>query len=114
MPQLKSRPSHCLTNLHERAIAKLAMKAACDCYDGGMGALVLAKRMDRIHHTREYEDIVTANYHSSHPPVAEYTPYECPECGQVWLGEGAARLCCATSYEDECPETQDAETQDEE
>lgn len=99
MSGLKQASPSRLTNLDERAQAKLARIAQCDCIHGGARALVLAKRLTGSH--IDFDSVVSAAYTSSTGTASEYLPYECPECGRVCLGESAAYACCSENKNDE-------------
>lgn len=94
---LISRPAKDLPDRIERGIARFAMRAALDAWNGGALALVYLKRVKRSDHYYDYCAAVDASYHSSSPPTAEYVPYECPECGSVQLGASKAYACCAAT-----------------
>jgi len=93
--KLKTRSARALTDRVERAIARLAMIAANDAWHGGARALVLLKRLEGSPNYQEYREAVNASYGSSNPPTSDYVVCECPECGQVYLGESKAYDCCA-------------------
>lgn len=79
----------------ERVIAKIAHKAYCNCMFGGASALLAARRLDKMQNKAKYENIVIETYHSDSTPD-EYTPFQCQECGQVYLGRENADKCCTT------------------
>jgi predicted RNA-binding Zn-ribbon protein involved in translation (DUF1610 family) len=80
----------------ERAIDRLARIARHDTVYGGCRALVIAKRMDSINPSGPgYEYIVSDVYsRSSGQRSEQYEAWECPECGQVYLGRETAMRCC--------------------
>ena len=86
-----------LTNRHDRAVARLAMRANLDTINGGCRALTLAHRMDNIAGPgSDWESIVSDVYSASLGRVPDqYLPCECPNCGQVHLGAESAQMCCS-------------------
>lgn len=83
-----------LTDRTERAQAKLARIARGDCWHGGARALVLAKRLDRLHCSFDPLAVVSDAYSSSTGTATNYLAYLCPECGTAHLGKEAASQCC--------------------
>lgn len=97
---LRSRPASELEDRNERAVARIAMVAACDAINGGARALTILRRLTRSPNYGALNDAVTASYHSSHPPTEQHKALECPECGSVWLGAEAAYACCFPTHEE--------------
>ncbi len=93
-----------LQDRNDRVIAKLARIATNDTVFGGVKALVLAKRLDRIGSQIDAECIVGNVYSASiGRALPQYRPCLCPECGQAVLGEDAALNCylgLGEDYED--------------
>ncbi len=100
---LKPLPAKSLACAHDRAIARLAMRARLDTWNGGTRALVLADRMS--FKQVPAEEIVAEVYAGG---GGEFFPFACPECGQACLGERAALACC--SFDDQ--ETLEVEEED--
>lgn len=90
--KLKEVSPKILTNRYERACARLARIARNDTVFGGARAMVLAKRFN----LKEVPagEIVSDVYAASNYMCGEWGVYECPECGQAYLGTKAALNCC--------------------
>lgn len=86
-----------LENRVERAMARLAQIAWADANFGHANALVKLARLKGLKspNLHEYEAAVNGAYSSHDGRAAAFTPYECPECGQVYLGQENALNCCA-------------------
>lgn len=69
---------------------RLARIAQCDVINGGARALVLLRRIERLHPGSEANDIVTRVYH--HPRGR--ASYACPECGEQFVSPEEANACC--------------------
>jgi rubrerythrin len=89
-----------LTDLYDRACARLARMARTDTLYGGAKALVLAKRLERMRCNIPANEIVTDVYTSRDGNVGEWGAYKCPECGSVCRGTEAAYKCCAFDSEE--------------
>ena len=85
------KPAHYSTlSGEEMEIAKLAQVARLDTINGGARAFVLAKKMPNL------EWVVSDVYSRStgkHSTTLE--AWECPECGQSYLGQEKVFACCA-------------------
>lgn len=90
--KLKTLSPYRLSNLHDRACARLAQRALADVIHGGASALVLASKLIAMKCKIPAEHIVSSVYTSSQ--VGDYGVYECPECGSAHLGTEAAYACC--------------------
>jgi hypothetical protein len=96
---LKPLPYSQLQDREQRAVARLAAMARRDTIDGGSGALVLAKRADRLGFKSccmsalAVVSIVYSNSTGCHH--RELEAWECQECGQAHLGQDDAYACCA-------------------
>lgn len=88
----ESSPSK-LTNRYEKACARLARLARGNTYFGGASALVIAKRCK--YKKFPAMEIVSDVYGASNGSLGEWGAYECPECGQTYLGTEAALNCCS-------------------
>lgn len=97
--KLKSVPASSLNDPHQRACARLARIAVCDTIFGGTRALRIAARCK--YKKIPAEEIIGDVYSSSNGSAGEWGAYECPECGQVYLGTEAAYACCAENFADE-------------
>ncbi len=90
-----------LENRVERATARIAGIAWRDVNFGGAKALVFLNRLKALKspNVYEYESAVNAAYSSQDGTAAAFTPWECPECSQTYLGQDKAIQCCAESDE---------------
>jgi hypothetical protein len=94
MSRLKECNPSKLYDRGQRAIAKLARIARCDCVNGGARALVIADRLAAMGAAEDYGAVVSAAYTSSTGCAPDYLAYECPECGSACMGIEAALSCC--------------------
>lgn len=98
--KLKEVHPDLLSNPHDRACAKLARIARGNTVFGGASALVIAERMERRKGNRiPASAIVSDVYSASNYSCGQWGAYACPECGQAYLGEDAAYLCCSQDNE---------------
>jgi len=88
--------SRSLEDRHDRACARLSYKATMDTLTGRASALVIARRMAAMKSKVPALEIVSEAYSSSTGRASRvWRAFECPECGQAWLGYNAAALCCS-------------------
>ncbi len=99
MKLIEVNPSK-LFNRADRACAKLARIARGDTVYGGVKALVLAKRLNRMGTKLPVDAIVGDVYAASNYSLGDWGAYECPECGCAHLGRDAALQCCSADLED--------------
>jgi hypothetical protein len=84
-----------LPNQADRIVAKVAARARLDTIYGGALALVWVKRLPRLAHKLDLGDVVSDVYSASTGRHSKaYEGWQCPECGQAYLGQEAAALCC--------------------
>ena len=85
-----------LSEPRDRACAKLALIARHDTIHGGAKAMVLEKRLLAMGSSIPAREIVGDVYAASNWTVTrQWGAYECPDCGQVHLGEERALECCS-------------------
>ena len=95
---LKRARISALPSRQDRHYARIARQAEHDCRHGGCRALRFAER----HRLRrgEYMSIVNQAYTDPNGTARDYTPWECPECGQAYLGADSALACCEPESDD--------------
>jgi hypothetical protein len=99
---IESVPSNRLENRHQRACARLAMRATLDTIHGGASALIIARRLDSMGSAVPAREIVSDVYSASTGSVSvTWGAFECPECGCVHQGIEAAASCCAPADDDD-------------
>jgi len=92
---LKATHWKSLPNRDDRLIARIAAKARCDTIWGGCKAMFLAKKLNSFKHGSDLRWVVSQVYAEStgsHNLALE--AWECPECGQAYLGQERAWECC--------------------
>jgi hypothetical protein len=82
----------------ERAIAKLARIARNDTVWGGCRALLLARRLNSLKSNVPATEIVSHVYGLSDGTCGRFTCFQCPECGQSYLGKEMAWQCCDPEF----------------
>lgn len=100
MCKLKESHPDNLPDREQRAMAKMARIARCDCWHGGARAMVLAERLSAMGSRINYDSVVSEAYASNTGRAASYLAFECPECGCAHMGEDAAFACCAFDESD--------------
>ena len=90
-----------LANREDRATAKLALIARNDTIYGGARAMTIAARLNRLGSNVPADDVVSEVYSLSNYTCGRFGVYECPECGQVYLGAAAAAECCSEIFADD-------------
>jgi hypothetical protein len=88
----------------ERNTVRLADRATNDTIWGGVSALILAKKADKLGVAFvdgvSARDIVHDVYSRSTGRSSErFSAWECPECGQAHVGQESALQCCSADSE---------------
>lgn len=72
-------------------VARIAAMARIDTIYGGAKALRVARHCTRWDASSVVADVYSASTGKHH---TDHEAWKCPECGQVWLGQSDALLCC--------------------
>ncbi len=96
---MKTRPAPwtALERQDDRKVAHVAAIARFDTIHGGARSLVIARNCSRWDAQSVVSDVYSR---STGRHSQQYEAWECPECGNVWLGLDAAEDCCAFNAED--------------
>jgi rubrerythrin len=89
----------------ERNTVTLANRATADTIFGGVSALVLAKRADKLgvqfaEASSAHEIVADVYSRSTGKRSVRFGAWECPECGSVHVGQDNALKCCAYNEEE--------------
>jgi hypothetical protein len=90
----KKNPS---LNRIDSASAKFARVCYSDIVTGSARAMVISKRLTRLGAEFPHSAILSDVYAGDRIPT-RWKPFECRECGQIWLGADSARECCPMDY----------------
>lgn len=100
--KLKTASYKRLHDHEERSIAHMAGRARADTIWGGAKAMMFERRLSAMGSRIDYGSIISDVYCAStgnwHP---QHEAWECPECGQAYLGQEKAYACCQQQLEDE-------------
>jgi hypothetical protein len=93
---LKPRGWKSLPHRDDRIVARIACRARWDTINGGAEALALVARLPRLDRKLSLSSVVSEVYRlSSGKFHRELEAWECPECGQAYLGQTLAFECCS-------------------